>query len=295
MVSLRDRAGQIIQHVWRQTDNGYTMQDRIVIISDTHMGRPDALVRSPEMLRPLWQGASGLIVNGDVAEVHDPRYRIEAANQVLGLHDLCERDGADLTLLSGNHDPYISDTRHLSLADGSVFVTHGDALHPAIAPWCPSAPRVRQAHDRAMASLHPEDRGTLKARLSVTQHSAHKHWEAFEKAIQQSAMRQLLARPWMVLEVLWYWRSVPGLAKRFAQEHAPGARFFIFGHTHRQGIWRRDGVTLINTGSFGFPGRPRAVVIEAGRLSVYRIKKHSDVFRFDDAPLSQFDLSVLPT
>lgn len=110
------------------------MKDRIVILSDTHMGRPEAVVRSPAELAPLWRGADSLVINGDVAEVHDPRHRVKAAGQVLELHDLCERDGVDLTLLSGNHDPYISDTRHLKLANGAVFVTHGDALHPSIAP-----------------------------------------------------------------------------------------------------------------------------------------------------------------
>jgi predicted phosphodiesterase len=268
------------------------MKNRIVILSDTHMGRPEALVRSPRMLRPLWQGASAVVVNGDVAEVHDPRYRVNAAQQVLELHDLCERDGVELTLLSGNHDPYISDTRHLLLANNAVFVTHGDALHPAIAPWCPSAARVRQAHDRAMASLHPQDRGTLASRLSVTQHAAHEHWAQFEVALQQSALRQLLVRPWMAIEVLHYWHSIPGRAQKFAQQHAPGARFFIFGHTHRQGIWRRGGRTLINTGSFGFPGSPRGVVIDDGRLSVHKIRRRNGEFRFADPAIARWPLNV---
>lgn len=265
-------------------------QNRIVILSDTHMGRPDALIRSPKMLCPLWRGASTLVINGDVAEVHDPRYRVPAAKQVLELHDLCERDGVELTLLSGNHDPYISDTRHLLLADGSVFVTHGDALHPAIAPWCPSAARVRRSYDRAMASLNPEDRGTLASRLSASQHSAHEHWAEFESALQHSTLRQLVRRPWMVFEILWYWHTIPGLAMRFAQEHAPQAKFFVFGHTHRQGIWERGGIKLINTGSFGFPGRPRAVVIEAGRLRVYRVRHDGGSWGFSEAPLTEYTL-----
>ncbi len=268
------------------------MKERIVILSDTHMGRPDAMVRSPGMLQPLWQGASGLVINGDVAEVHDPRYRVKAAKQVLELHDLCEQDGVELTLLSGNHDPYISDTRHLWLADGSVFVTHGDSLHPAIAPWCPSAARVRQSYDRAMASLNPEDRGTLASRLSVSQHSAHEHWAEFEKALQHSTFRQLARRPWMVFEILWYWHTIPGLAMQFAKEHAPDTRFFIFGHTHRQGIWQRGQTTLINTGSFGFPGSPRAVVIEDGRLRVYRVCRDGDAFGFGKAPIAEYALQT---
>jgi predicted phosphodiesterase len=266
------------------------MTNRIVIISDTHMGRPDALARSPKMLQPLWQGASSLIINGDVAEVHDPRYRVKAAGQVLELHDLCEQDGVELTLLSGNHDPYISDTRHLLLANDTVFVTHGDSLHPAIAPWCPSAARVRQSHYKAMASLKPEDRDTLASRLSVSQHAAHEHWADFEKSLQHSTLHQLIRRPWMVFEILWYWHTVPSLAIQFAQQHAPQAKFFVFGHTHHQGIWRRRDTTLINTGSFGFPGSPRAVVIENNRLSIYPIRKHGQTFHLDNRPLANFTL-----
>ena len=266
------------------------MGQRIVIISDTHMGRAGALAGSPDMLRPLWQGASGLVVNGDVAEIHDPRYRVRSAQQVLRLYDLCEQDGVDLTLLSGNHDPYLSDIRHLTLMGGAVFVTHGDSLHPAIAPWCPSAALVRKAHDRAMSRLEPETRDGLHARLSVTQNAAQEHWTEYEKALQHSMIGGLVLRPWMVLQVLAYWRSVPGLAERFAKKYAADARFFVFGHTHHQGIWRRGGLTIINTGSFGFPGKPRGVVIEDDGLCVYRIRKCGSEFRFDDRPMAKFAL-----
>ena len=60
---------------------------RIVIISDTHMGRPNAPVASPDQLRPLWRDASRLIVNGDLAEINDARYRANAARQVCRLQD----------------------------------------------------------------------------------------------------------------------------------------------------------------------------------------------------------------
>ena len=267
---------------------------RIVILSDTHMGRPRASVRRPEMLRPLWRGASSLVINGDAAEIHNPHYRVHAAEQVLRLHDLCELDGVELKMLSGNHDPYISDVRHLLLADGRVFVTHGDVLHPAIAPWCATAARVRAAHDRAMARLEPETRRQLATRLSVSQHASNEHWTDFQKALMRPVTGEVARRPWMVLRVLWYWLSVPKLAADFAAEHAPDARFFVFGHTHRQGVWRRGGLTFINTGSFDFPGRPRAVVIENRQLSVHAILRRGDAFRFNERPLTRLDLDAPP-
>ena len=102
------------------------MSERIVIISDTHLGRPGGTARSAEALVPIWQNASELIINGDIAEIHHPAYRAAAAREVVQLQSLCEDHGTELTLISGNHDPYISDLRHLSLKNDRVFITHGD-------------------------------------------------------------------------------------------------------------------------------------------------------------------------
>ena len=96
------------------------MPGRIVILSDTHLGRPSCGAQSARALRPLWQGASHLIVNGDVAEIHHPRHWGEAARETMHLLDLCEEDSVALTLLSGNHDPFISEVRHLHLADDQL-------------------------------------------------------------------------------------------------------------------------------------------------------------------------------
>ena len=85
------------------------MSKRIVILSDTHLGRPSCAAKSAASLRPLWNNATNLIINGDVAEVHHPDHWADAATQLLQLLDLCEKDGVALTLLSGNHDPFIGE------------------------------------------------------------------------------------------------------------------------------------------------------------------------------------------
>ncbi len=265
------------------------MSGRLVILSDTHLGLPKRSVASPEMLRPIWQGATRLILNGDTADVHHPRHRSTAARQMLRLLDLCEADGVAVTVLSGNHDPYLSDVRHLSLAGGSVFVTHGDALHPSIAPWCAGAGRIRRAHDRAWAALDPEARGDLVHRLRVSQHAALAEWTERESTARTS-LRRILLQPWMVARVLWYWRVAPDLAARFAADHAPHARYFVFGHSHHPGIWKRGALTVINTGCFGFPGRPRAVVVENGRLLVFPVLRDKGRYVFADQPIARYDL-----
>jgi UDP-2,3-diacylglucosamine pyrophosphatase LpxH len=269
------------------------MAQRIVILSDLHLGRRHGAAGSAEALRPLWDAARHLVINGDVAEVHHPRHWTIAARETLHLFDLCEADGVDLTLLSGNHDPFITDLRHLHLAGGAVFITHGDVLHPAVSPWSPAAGRMRAANEAALAALEPEQRGELEARLSATQHAAYAEWNDIQRLNEEarhSTITGMLIRPWALMQVIAYWNAFPQLAADFAAQHAPAARFIVLGHTHRAGIWDFDERIVINTGSFGFPGTPRAVLVEDGTLSVWRIRHRRGAYRLDARPQRSFTL-----
>jgi len=270
------------------------MNGRIVVISDLHLGRSRHAARSAEALRPLWQGAAHLIVNGDVAEVHHPVHWATAARETLKLFDMCETDGVELTLLSGNHDPYISDLRHLHLANHEVFITHGDVLHPAVAPWSLAAGRIREANEKALAALDPEDRDRLEGRLNACQHASYAEWQNIKELQEQAAhstLRGMLVRPWALVRVLAYWRAFPKLAAAFAEKHAPAARFVLVGHTHRPGIWSIKGRIIVNTGSYGFPGRPLGVVLDDGWLRVMRISARGELYAFD-AALGEYSLNA---
>ncbi len=251
------------------------MTDRTLILSDLHLGRPRLAALSADALRPLWQGFTRLIINGDIAEVHHPTHWSIAARQVLQLHDLCEADGVELTMLSGNHDPYLTDQRHLELAGGSVFITHGDVLHPAIAPWSPRAGIMRDAHQRAIAAIPEHERDRLDTRLKVSQFASHIEWSDMAHEAAKSSIPQMLMRPWSIPQVLIYWWQFPRLAANFLRQHAPLAKVGVFGHTHRAGLWTIDDRLIINTGAFGFPGKPRAVTIDNQRdlrvLAVERV------------------------
>ena len=41
--------------------------------------------------------------------------------------------------------------RAITLADGAIYITHGDAFHPAVAPWSPFAASMRQSFEIALA------------------------------------------------------------------------------------------------------------------------------------------------
>jgi len=263
---------------------------RTVIISDTHLANPSSAVRSPAMLRPLWQGANELIVNGDAAELHHPTHRERAIELTVELQSLCEHDGVRLTLIAGNHDPFISDVRYLLLADGRVFVTHGDVLHPAIAPWSENADHLRREMRWALSRMSPEERGRLEARLAAAQHASHMEWTTHVHNPPRTSLVKLAMRPMTVAKLLHYWWRVPELADTFMREHAPQASFMVLGHTHRQGIWRRGDRVVVNTGSFGFPARPRAIVLEDDQLAVHAIVRQRQAYSLAPRPVAAFSL-----
>jgi len=250
------------------------MPRRTVIISDTHLAGDGRGARSAEALRPLWQGADELIINGDFAELSDPRWRGAAARQVLTLTDLCEEDGVRLTFLSGNHDPLITDRRYLRLAGGEVFLTHGDMLHPAISPWVADAQKLRLLHADALSSLDPQGHGGLDHQALAVQHVAGQKWDhlANSQAPRPGRLRRNIGHAAKCARVLWFWHRLPKLAAQFADRYAPEARYFVFGHFHRAGVWQINGRTIINTGSFHAPKNPHAVVIEGESLALHRIR-----------------------
>ncbi len=259
------------------------------------MGRPKAKVWGPKALRPIWQHAraTDVIINGDVAEVHDPIHRALAAKQVLELQTLCEEDGVRLTLLSGNHDPHLTDLRHLSLYQGEVFLTHGDMLHPAISPWNDYAPHLRALRTHALACLDEGDKPTMYAHAHAAQHASHVKWDEFAAHDMPKVTR---AEKWLnkmleVPRVFWYWHRLPRTASDFAAEYVPRARFFIFGHIHRAGIWEMAGRTIINTGSFDFPHQPRAVIIKRDQLSVWKLERRGMSYHLAGMPMRKWDLN----
>lgn len=271
--------------------------DRIVVISDTHLGRTRGGARSAEALRPLWQKASTLIVNGDLAEVHDARLRAAAAREVVALQAMCDEDGVQLILIAGNHDPFITDRRYLSLFDGEVFITHGDVLHPAISPWTRHAAHLRGLHEEAIqiadavgtAGVAPID----DMRHEAARYASHFEWDAMAEHMDVEPthrVKKMMQLARQVALASYYWTLLPRSAARYARFHAPACRFFVFGHIHKAGIWNDGDRLVINTGSYGQPGRPRGVIIERGNLTVWPIVEADGRWRWGGGAYAVFPI-----
>lgn len=265
------------------------MPERFLIMSDLHLGRQPWRATADKM-RTAWEGHDHLIINGDVAELYDPRFVAEAERQTLRLQELCEADGISMTLIAGNHDPYVTEQRYLYLAGGKILLTHGDTIDPAIAPWCDTAPLMRQTFHETIESFPVENRERLETRLIATHHAALAKWEFIKNDLHTVGLRRMLRRPWSFYHVIRYWRRFPREAAKFMEFYAPGATMLITGHTHRQGVWTIGGRTIINTGAFAFPAKPHVVSVEGDRVELYRLVREGDGYRRAKTPMRSFEV-----
>lgn len=261
---------------------------RTIILSDLHLGRPGGAEEAARLL-PLVDGCARLILNGDSAELHHARYRDKAELELGRLRDLCHARAVRLDLIAGNHDPFISEVRSLRLLDGAIYLTHGDALHPAIAPWSPHAAVMRAAFERTLAQGAATDAApTEDALFAAAREAAIAEWQSLGDGAHVSTIANMALRPHRALAAVAYWRSYPALVRDWAARFAPAAETVIVGHSHRPFVRTVGGVRLVNTGAYGFPGTPLAVAIESGEVLVHRVEERRGRYQLADRPIARW-------
>ncbi len=248
------------------------------ILSDLHLGDERSWLSGPAALTPLLEGVDALVLNGDTCDTqHDFGPAALAA-----LKGFFTQHVSNVTFLTGNHDPDISDLDELALADGRVWVTHGDVLFDDIAPWS----RQQRELARRLARLRhaPEAWRQIASRLRLMREASlnlprEQLPTSGGRTIRLRRMARDLFPPTRALAMLHAWAVAPGRAARLAADQRPGARFVVTGHIHFPVIRRlRGGCVFINTGSFSPPLGGRLVDLQGETLRVRRIVRTGECF-----------------
>lgn len=259
--------------------------DVIRIFSDLHFGDRSSRVHRLAQIRPLLEGTTQLVFNGDSLDTRPGPSPERTVMLRAELEGFFRQEIGAATFITGNHDADISSQHALDLAGGKIFAVHGDILFETIVPWSRDVPLIASLIAEEFAALSPAARLDLTVRLGV--------WRRVAGRIPQREQNEprLLKRllhlvadtawpPWRVLRILQAWHEEPGRAATLLRQHRPAAKFILIGHTHRPGLWRMpNGIVVINTGSFCPPLGGWVVDISEAELRVRRVIQRQNEFR----------------
>jgi UDP-2,3-diacylglucosamine pyrophosphatase LpxH len=254
------------------------------IISDVHYGERGSRVRSLGQLRPLLDGATSFVINGDALDTRPGRNPQRTSRMRREVLEFFGSAGMPVTFLTGNHDADLSERHEMEFAGGRILVIHGDVLFDDIVPWSRDAPVIRARIKAALAALPEGEARSLEGRLAAFRSVAASTPQLHQSETNPFRYAFRLASdsvwpPQRALAVLRAWREAPERAAALAREHRPRTRFVIMGHTHRAGIRRTaSGITVINTGCFCSPSSALAAEVFPDGLRVRRVERRGDGF-----------------
>ncbi len=268
----------------------------IRIVSDVHYADRSSRVRELGQLRPLLEGATSVVFNGDTLDTRRDRIPQRTAERRREVLDFFAAAGTPVTFLTGNHDPDLSRQHAVEFEAGRILVTHGDVLFDAIVPWAKDASAIRRKVLAALAAL-PDDGGCrldgrLAAFRSVAASIPQRHQsEPDPLRYALSLAGDTVWPPRRVFSILRAWREAPGRAAALARAHRPRARFIVIGHTHIPGVWRTaSGIVVVNTGSFCRPFGATVAEVSPGRIRIRRIEARRGEFH-PGARIAEFSTS----
>ena len=260
-----------------------TMVASTIILSDLHLGRTTRAAISPESIAALCAPFDRVVLNGDVYEAHHPSLKERGTEAWLSLQDRLTSAGCELIPIAGNHDAKAFDRRDLLLEDGLIWVTHGDVLDECIAPWSLSAKRMASAWQAAASQMPIHQRLSREGQLEIARLAGFAEWDLGPKdrvpPAGGTSLRKAMHDPGRLISVLRYWKECPDRALRFAHTTGIKAPILVLGHSHNAGRWRRENRTILNTGAFGFPGKPYAVILDDTGVALRAVELSSDGYQ----------------
>jgi predicted phosphodiesterase len=268
------------------------------VFSDLHYGDKASTLRSLPDLRPLLEGCSSIILNGDTLDTRpsrSPEFTFAAQHEVTRFF---AAEAPPTTWLTGNHDPDISDQHAVELNDRMVYVTHGDILFENLVPWGRDADVLSREVETELARFKPDQRALLMNKFVAIRRAAAKIPQRHQA--EQNLIKYLLGftadtvwPPLRILKVLRAWRETPARAASFLGRHQLPARVVVMGHTHRRGVTRTPGgILVLNTGSFCPPCAGGVVDVSESNVRFRAVVRRGNEFRLGET-MAEFALAHL--
>ena len=250
------------------------------ILSDLHLFDAGTQVRELRQLEPLLADVRTLVINGDSCEMLHGHNAEKASD----MKRFFQERVPEVIFVTGNHDPVISDTHELLLADGRVWVTHGDICFDDLTPWSRHRDELVALVQAELARDPTLDYQSITGRLRVAR-AATQHLKETVDRLDPSLRARLvwiwhtLFPPRQPLAMLRAWRELPARAAALAFAQRPSAQVVVTGHVHLPGVWpRKGGPTVVNTGSFLAPLGGHLVDLADDTLLVRRIVRRGGAF-----------------
>ena len=251
------------------------------ILSDLHLGHAASRIDRVADLRPLIEGATNIVFNGDTCELVYSGWRPRSEEMRDEIIELCHEAGAAAWFTAGNHDPWISETAWLTAEDGRVFITHGDLVLRNPSPWSRECLK-RKRELLALLRDRGEGDGSLGSR-----------WETLKMLNQTMIPDEPVAGPPKYtspgLNALWppergfqilrVWALQAHYANAFAGRFAAECRAFIYGHFHRPLVARKGDRFICNTGAFVAKTESLVVDVVDGVVTAREVVRENGEFR----------------
>ena len=259
--------------------------ERVRILSDLHFGDHASRVSRLAQLAPLLENVEHLVLNGDTLDTRPGPHPAHTDHCRAEVTEFFPAQVGRVTYLTGNHDADFSPDHRLDLADGRIFVTHGDLFFDDIVPWSHDAAFIGRRLAEEFRTLPVELHGQLDHRLALFRRvaAAIPQRHQAERNKLKYAFHYLTDTVWppqRILRIMRAWQNAPRSAAEATRRYRPDARFVVSGHTHRPGVWQMpDGLRVINTGSFCPPLGGCCVDVSDETLTVRSIATRAGEFR----------------
>lgn len=249
---------------------------KILVISDLHVGND--VSKAPAMLDGVARIARNydrIILNGDTLDCYARDEHVAAGTKLARdfeqIRSACTTRTGPPEIITGNHDPRISDTDFIYIKEHRTLVFHGDCIADSTHPSDPQENILANYVGKHWTKIG--GRPSQFSELATTYRRLQReHLSENPRKERRSTLTYLLGLcypPQKPFHVLKYVLTSHHLAEELADAHDQPIDHVVIGHTHRAGTWKIRNRTVFNTGSFMPMSWPSAVVMD--ERGVYRV------------------------